>query len=287
MKFALITICTVFIVTAGGYALPPASQWSAVVSVDSVMAAPGDHIAVPVRITGNDQSISSIFVPLTVESPYLTVDSVSFVGSLLGSGFSGLVYPTGSIGDSVKITYNPDIVSPIPTLSASSGILATLWISVSPSIGPGSVPIDSVYIDSLISDGGPPARYWEAVHATDTTGLGVLLPGFEPGKVTIDVALDVDDDKSDLLPSDFSLAQNYPNPFNPATTIEFSLPTAGKIRLAVYNVLGQEVAILADGYRPAGVHHVDFEAADKPSGIYFYRLEYAEGVQTKKMTLVK
>jgi hypothetical protein len=217
----------------------------------------------------------------------MTIDSVSFAGSLLGEDFSGLVYLSGDAYDTVKITYYPDFVSPIPTFAASAGILATLWVSVSPDVGPGAVPIDSLCIDSLIVDDGPPARYWEQVHATDSSGLGVLLPSFVPGAVILDISLDADDDNDHLLPQDFSLAQNYPNPFNPVTTIEFALPTYSQVRLSVFNVLGQEVAVLIDGFRSAGVHRVEFDAASNPSGIYFYRLEHAGGVETKKMTLLK
>ncbi|HPC11332.1 MAG TPA: T9SS type A sorting domain-containing protein, partial [candidate division Zixibacteria bacterium] len=90
-----------------------------------------------------------------------------------------------------------------------------------------------------------------------------------------------------LMPGRFELAQNYPNPFNPSTTIGFTLPTAQDVQLVVYNVLGQEIATLVNGRMAAGSHQVTFEASGRPSGVYFYRLTYEDGVETRKMTLVK
>lgn len=85
----------------------------------------------------------------------------------------------------------------------------------------------------------------------------------------------------------FELAQNYPNPFNPITTIKFSLPAAGNVKLAVYNLLGQEVQTLINGYKEAGTHTVDFEATNLNSGIYLYKIEANGFIQTRKMTLIK
>ncbi|MCZ6775049.1 MAG: S8 family serine peptidase [Ignavibacteria bacterium] len=73
-------------------------------------------------------------------------------------------------------------------------------------------------------------------------------------------------------PVDFTLAQNYPNPFNPSTTIEYSLPKAGSVRLRVYNLLGEEVVTLVNEMQEAGFYHVQFDSRDFPSGLYFYRL---------------
>jgi len=89
------------------------------------------------------------------------------------------------------------------------------------------------------------------------------------------------------LPAEFHLAQNYPNPFNPMTTIEFSLPSAGKTKLEVFNILGQTVATLIDQRLAAGIHQVQFDAGNHPSGIYFYRLSHALGTQTRKMVMIK
>jgi len=88
-------------------------------------------------------------------------------------------------------------------------------------------------------------------------------------------------------PVEYALQQNYPNPFNPSTKISYSLAKAGYVRLAVFNTLGQEVAVLVDGNMPAGHFNANFNSADLNTGIYFYKLVANNFVQMKKMMLVK
>lgn len=88
-------------------------------------------------------------------------------------------------------------------------------------------------------------------------------------------------------PNTFALLQNYPNPFNPTTTINFSLSASAHTRLAVYSLLGEEVAVLVDGMQSAGIHTVMFNAKGFSSGVYFYRLTASGHIQTGRMNLVK
>ncbi|MBI2278941.1 MAG: T9SS type A sorting domain-containing protein [Candidatus Brennerbacteria bacterium] len=105
----------------------------------------------------------------------------------------------------------------------------------------------------------------------------------------------VEEDGYSLLPASYSLHQNYPNPFNPSTTIEFTLPDRSHIRLAVYNVIGQEVATLIDEEVSAGTHRTTWDASGLPSGIYFVRIEAHSDrsvganafTATKKMVLLR
>jgi N-acetylmuramoyl-L-alanine amidase len=83
------------------------------------------------------------------------------------------------------------------------------------------------------------------------------------------------------------LAQNYPNPFNPSTVIRFSLRTSHVAHLAVYDVLGRQVAVLVDGAMPAGSHQVTFNAEALSSGVYLVRLVAGNEVRTIRMSLVK
>lgn len=89
------------------------------------------------------------------------------------------------------------------------------------------------------------------------------------------------------VPLSYGLNNNYPNPFNPATKIQYTIPVSGKIRLTVFNVLGEEVMTLVDDVKPAGVHTVQFNGRNLASGIYFYRLETSNFVKSKKMLLLK
>jgi hypothetical protein len=89
------------------------------------------------------------------------------------------------------------------------------------------------------------------------------------------------------IPTAFSLSANYPNPFNPSTTIRFGLPKASHVTLAVYNTLGQEVAVLVDGEQREGFHEAKFDASALSSGIYYYRLRAADFVETKRMLVLR
>ncbi|MEX0609615.1 MAG: T9SS type A sorting domain-containing protein [Balneolaceae bacterium] len=89
-------------------------------------------------------------------------------------------------------------------------------------------------------------------------------------------------------PNSISLSQNYPNPFNPTTQISFNLPKAQKVTLKVYDLLGREVAIIANTQRfSAGMNNMNFDATNLSSGIYIYRLTGTGFTLTKKMTLIK
>lgn len=90
-----------------------------------------------------------------------------------------------------------------------------------------------------------------------------------------------------VVPKTPVLAQNFPNPFNPSTTITYALPRSSNVVLTVHNALGQQVAILANGYQSAGNHQVRFDASGFPSGIYFYRLTTNGATLVGKMNLVK
>ena len=99
------------------------------------------------------------------------------------------------------------------------------------------------------------------------------------------VVISVEDNKQD--PHSFQLYNNYPNPFNPSTTIGFSLPKKSNVKLSVYNILGEEVAVVMDGQMNAGEHRITFKASNLSSGLYFYRLTAGEYVAVKKMMLIK
>jgi hypothetical protein len=89
------------------------------------------------------------------------------------------------------------------------------------------------------------------------------------------------------LPLAFNLEQNYPNPFNPQTTIRYSVPEDGHVRLAIYSVLGQQVKVLVDGVVAAGYRSVSFDASGFSSGVYFYRMEARRYSQVRKLLVMK
>ncbi|MFZ0389224.1 MAG: M14 family zinc carboxypeptidase [Calditrichia bacterium] len=96
----------------------------------------------------------------------------------------------------------------------------------------------------------------------------------------------------EMLPAEYRLAQNYPNPFNPETVLEYQIPQAGEVRLEIYNVQGQRVRTLVNGWRAAGQYEVKWDGKGEQglsaaSGLYFYRLQAGEFISVKRMLLLK
>jgi hypothetical protein len=89
------------------------------------------------------------------------------------------------------------------------------------------------------------------------------------------------------LPSAFELNQNYPNPFNPSTTIGFSIPAKSRVSLRIFNLLGQEVALLANDDLSAGRYEIRWNPEGLASGTYFYRLQAGSYVESKKLLYLK
>jgi hypothetical protein len=104
------------------------------------------------------------------------------------------------------------------------------------------------------------------------------------GTVTYSDAIEVD---YSIIPDVFSLSQNYPNPFNPVTNIKYQLPELSFVTLKVYDVLGEEVATSVNEGKPAGNYEVVFNRIKLSSGIYYYKLQSNNFIETKKMVLMK
>ena len=101
------------------------------------------------------------------------------------------------------------------------------------------------------------------------------------------VAQEADGDAVAGNDSRFGLAQNEPNPFNPSTVISYQVPAETNVSLRVFDAKGREVAELVNGFQSAGVHSVTFDASALASGVYFYRMQAGDFVQTRKLTLLK
>ncbi len=152
--------------------------------------------------------------------------------------------------------------------------------------------VDATGVLSVPSTGG-----WQTWTST-VSGPVKLVAGVHTLKFFIDASgFNVNRMDAELLatgvagdvsvPGVFALHQNYPNPFNPSTTIRYSLASAQQVRLAVYDVLGSEVAVLAEGRTQAGTHAVEWDARALPSGVYFYRLTAGGLIETKRLIIQK
>ncbi|MGE5436496.1 MAG: T9SS type A sorting domain-containing protein, partial [Syntrophothermus sp.] len=89
------------------------------------------------------------------------------------------------------------------------------------------------------------------------------------------------------LPSTYTISQNYPNPFNPSTSIKFSLPQAGNVKITIYDAIGKVVEVLVNDYYNQGNYKVDWNASHYSSGIYLYKIEVNDFSSVKKMVLIK
>jgi hypothetical protein len=139
---------------------------------------------------------------------------------------------------------------------------------------------------NLIKGFGLVNTYFLEVYGEENILKGCVIDGVVYGDTTF--VVDVEEEH-DPIPTEYKLEQNYPNPFNPSTTISWQSPVGSWQTLKVYDVLGNEVAILVDEYRNAGSYNVQFTINNLQlsSGIYFYQLKAGNVVQTKKMLLIK
>ncbi|MBI1932304.1 MAG: right-handed parallel beta-helix repeat-containing protein [Ignavibacteriales bacterium] len=119
------------------------------------------------------------------------------------------------------------------------------------------------------------------------------------GSIESDYLISITDEEN--LPSEFQLLQNYPNPFNPTTTIEYNIPKSvnansfhntqqkseDNVKVIVFDILGKEIKTLVNEYQKPGYYKIQFNAANLPSGIYYYQLKYGNLYQSKKMLYLK
>jgi len=150
---------------------------------------------------------------------------------------------------------------------------------------------DSLWVSRLESEGDQVAA---AIQQTSDEGyiVGASTDALGAGSFDLwllkygsETVIPICDDP--VLPSKLSYYQNYPNPFNASTTIRFVIPESQYVKLTVYDLLGRRVENLLDEYKQAGAHSVSFDASHLSSGVYFYRLQAGERVETKRMVLLK
>ncbi|REL32815.1 BspA family leucine-rich repeat surface protein [Rhodohalobacter sp. SW132] len=122
--------------------------------------------------------------------------------------------------------------------------------------------------------------YWRA-RGSNETGNGTWSEIFS---FTTALTTSIENEER---PVELTLNQNYPNPFNPSTLIRYGIPEASPVRLEVYNIIGQRVAMLVDEQKSAGWHTINFDASALSSGIYLYRIQAGDFTETRKLSLIK
>lgn len=194
--------------------------------------------------------------------------------------------PSKMATDTVTVNVT-DVPTPVLVSCDSTNRVGLRWHAVTPATG---------YI--VYRNGDSIAYTTDTVYAGPFSGSAetyqvVALNGVGRSALSDACILDdVPESGETLMPNTFSMSQNFPNPFNPSTSIYFSLPRASLVILEVFNVVGQKVTTLAKRRFDAGRHLVmwdgkDWQGVINPSGVYLYRLQAGDFVETRKMLLLK
>ncbi|MCH7495657.1 MAG: T9SS type A sorting domain-containing protein [Candidatus Marinimicrobia bacterium] len=209
-----------------------------------------------------------VFFDSQIDSGY----SVDNLAPLPPTNLAGILDPNAEV---VELHWNPSSEEDLSHY--------LLYRSTSPDINPDvAEPIatieDTLFVDSDL----PLSNEWyytlvaEDIHenrSDKSNEISILIVGV--------------DGETGAVPESFRLSQNYPNPFNPETMIEYALPLRSDVKLTIYNLRGEEVALLINGTVPAGTHRISWDASSFASGVYLYRLQAGDFVQTRKMLLLK
>ncbi|MCH8487223.1 MAG: choice-of-anchor J domain-containing protein [Candidatus Cyclonatronum sp.] len=270
--------------------IAPGGSVEVVVTFDATDLEPGDYFA-NINITTNSPITPSATIPvaMTVEegagqpSELVTFQVDMSVQSSLGNfnpGVGDEVFVLGSFNDWSVVSGND--------MEDSGEMVYTYTVEL---FGEAGTLYEYKYF-ILAGDGRElPNGGWEfdSVGEGGSTNRQVFLTGDDQ---TLPVVFFNNQDAVNVepefdMPTEFALNQNYPNPFNPTTNIVYALPEASEVTLEVFNLQGQRVAVLVRGQQTAGFHTVNFDASRLASGMYLYRLQAGNFVQTQKMMLVK
>lgn len=200
----------------------------------------------------------------------------------------------------------------LPTVNSGNVITKNLFLYTTNSTISGTVTLSgnppnmNLEIMAIVSDTGLVRTYTDfngnyTLNVSNKlynydVGSRNLPPGYmgysilaHPGQTNVNFNFDLTDVENDqsVLPNEFTLLQNFPNPFNPSTMISYRLKEAGIVKLSVFNILGNEIETLVSEAKPAGNYEVTWNAADLPSGVYFYQIKAGSEVDTKKMLLLR
>ncbi len=276
MKRYLIVALLSILIAAISYAQDPGLQDSVMVVSDSVG---GDSVINLRIVVKTDDSVGSYNIPLTITlidgEPGYHLTDISYYYTMLQWD---MVYDTVILEDRYIHMYGQHDTGGAPNPPLITGYYYLHCWSLNFEFEPETWSF--IEIDTTNN----PAYGSLSFRLTD--GVTEFTPAFVKGYIFQGIILD-NYSESLQIPNRIILMQNHPNPFNAATTIEFTLPEEAEVGLLVYNILGQKIATLFDGRRPAGNYSLTWNAVDYPSGIYFARLKADLYSQSIKMILLK
>lgn len=176
-----------------------------------------------------------------------------------------------------EVTYDPETSK----LSSIEHTLPNAWMIQHHDNGEGLIKIAMIGATSINQAMSLGTVTFEKVNKDDISTISAI------GQVNDLTMMQLEDIDLKVLPAEFALLQNYPNPFNPSTTISYQLPVDANVKITVYNMLGQQVAVLVNEMKSAGTYNLTFDMSQFASGAYFYRIQANEFISIKSMTLIK
>ncbi len=263
--------------------------------------------------------IDPLFIAMGLNAGAARVDITNnggtswFLGTLVGAGTGGFISAVCFSSDKLRGMAGTSGISTTISRTVNGG---TTWASQSYGGGPGGYSTlkwitgtNIVYLMGSTGAGGPVKRSsdggltWTQMTTTPPglTGFthmeyfkapnnAIYLYAVAPDGSVIyyaDLSLVGIDPNNNNVPAEYQLEQNYPNPFNPTTTLKYALPKGSNVTLKVYDMLGNEIMTVVNGYQTAGNYVESIDASSLASGVYFYKLNAGDFTDSKKMTVVK
>jgi len=232
----------------------------------NIKAQPGDTVLIPLNVSLNGQTLGSFNTSIQIDKSKLTYTG-KYIGGNAVPWDNGWVVSTNYDKNGVLSVGATDLSGALDPISKNGVLLILKYV-----------------VNSQLSYGDSSQVILSDIYASNSQLSKVnVIP--QNGKVIVSNITSVG--QQNKIPNEYSLSQNYPNPFNPSTLIEYSLKNDGKVTINIYNILGELVTSLVNGYQSAGNYKVVWNASQFSSGIYFYRIKSGDFSQIKKMVLIK
>lgn len=269
--------------------LPLLSACFTILEVDQpTTAKTGETISVYLQVRTEDQEANPHYgiVGLLIPNDW-TVKSVKYSGDI-GPDECSFLHPDSADGDpGGQVDY---WTKELETRLSSGADMQ--WVVYQANTPYNYQAGDTAYVDVQIElTVGATLGKYEIGYFVTNAALDFTEPEYYSFRlenpITVIQGTGVKSSSADMPANDYQLAQNYPNPFNPVTTIQYDLPKAGMTTLKLYNLLGEEVAVLLNEYKVAGSYQLQFDASKLESGVYYYKIKSGDFEASKKLVLVK